>query len=226
MSSRAGKLPSSRLTISPWLRAAALELFPGGWDAQPPPAPPQAAQHSEGGWALPRGLGGIVLVPEPPGPGDNQEVPAVPWLSPLPCPSAAISPLGAVCSTRSSGFSPQLEPLTEQRKQSCVWLIPVTSASPRGGPASAAVCATSPSFHSPGKPRRQFCPVMGQHWGSGGVVPKVGREGGSHRSTQTPQAGRDPQEAPTGAGGSCHHPPLSFPHLSPTSWSTSCSARG
>lgn len=49
LSSRAGKLPSSRLTISPWLRAAALELFPGGWDAQPPPA--------EGGWVLLRGLG-------------------------------------------------------------------------------------------------------------------------------------------------------------------------
>lgn len=32
LSSRAGKLLSSRLSISPWLRAAALELFPAGWD--------------------------------------------------------------------------------------------------------------------------------------------------------------------------------------------------
>lgn len=56
LSSKAGKLPSSRLTISPWLRAVALEPFPAGWDAQPSPHPPQAAQHG-GVWTL-HGVGG------------------------------------------------------------------------------------------------------------------------------------------------------------------------
>lgn len=80
LSSRAGKLPSSRLTISPWLRAAALELFPAGWDAQRPQPLPRLD---------PEGVpsGGILLIPESPRPGGSQEVPAVPSPCPVPqCP--------------------------------------------------------------------------------------------------------------------------------------------
>lgn len=114
-----------------------------------------------GDWELPGEGSGPVL--EGPQRGDSGEV-IVPqrWLCsdsphvrhhPLPGTTSAHSltfPIASspwlshsVCTTRRSGFSPQFEPLIQLRKQSCVWLIPVTSAEPPGCSAPAADSRTS-----------------------------------------------------------------------------------
>lgn len=79
-------------------------------------------------------------------PGDPHELwgPAV---APCPVPPAPPPAPRSVCLTRSPGFSPQFEPLTQLRKQSRVWLIPLTSAEPLRRPASAADSGTSPLFN-------------------------------------------------------------------------------
>lgn len=152
LSSRAGKLPSSRLTISPWLRAFALEPFPAGQGLSLP-APPRAPRN-EGAVTpapapTPRGAAGGAVPALELGvaqPGDPHELwgPAV---APCPVPPAPPPAPRSVCLTRSPGFSPQFEPLTQLRKQSRVWLIPLTSAEPLRRPASAADSGTSPLFN-------------------------------------------------------------------------------
>lgn len=85
LSSRAGKLPSSRLTISPWLRAVALEPFPVGRACSATPRVSLGGPCCTG-WPG-NGQGRVVPAPEleRPKPGDACEVP-------VPCPALPTVP--------------------------------------------------------------------------------------------------------------------------------------